>query len=119
MVAARYADRSALRIFKRDARTAGRNPPTMPISNANRSVETMTDGARVNPNASSEKVPKLVVEIRTKDISDARAIPIGAADDGEENRLYQECPQDAAAFEPEGAHRADFHASGWPLLRTS
>src|SRR5882762_2431584 len=52
----------AFTIFRRDARTAGRKPPIIPITTAKMNVLFMTEGERLKPNASSVNVPKFSVE---------------------------------------------------------
>src|SRR5213078_1559486 len=70
-----YDARSALTMFKRAARTAGRNPPTTPITSANTKALQTTPGVSANPNPISEKLPKLSVETRAKESSEASPIP--------------------------------------------
>ncbi len=52
----------AFRIFKRAARTAGRNPPTSPLNIANMSEPTMMEVDRANENSISANESKLMVE---------------------------------------------------------
>ena len=66
---------SAFTIFSLDARLAGKNPPRMPIQIEKIIVQKIIVGDIVKPNASSENVPKLTVEILTNDIKEARMIP--------------------------------------------
>ena len=71
-----YEARNALMMFKRDACTAGKNPPTNPMNNENPSVQRTTLRFSENPNASSENEPKFVVENDTKPMNDAKNRPI-------------------------------------------
>jgi hypothetical protein len=50
-------------MFNREARTAGRNPPTKPINREKPSEMKTIDGESAKENASSEKDPKFKVEI--------------------------------------------------------
>src|SRR5256886_6731503 len=70
-----YDARSALTMLRRAARTAGRKPPTMPITTAKISALVMTPGDSANPKPISEKLPKLRVETRAKDSSEASPTP--------------------------------------------
>src|SRR5216117_3412332 len=70
-----YDARSALTMLSRAARTAGRKPPTTPITTAKISALVMTPGDSANPNPISEKLPKLRVETRAKDSSEASPTP--------------------------------------------
>ena len=49
-----YAERNALTIFNRAARTAGRNPPANPIKSENKSDVKTMEGDSANENCSSE-----------------------------------------------------------------
>ena len=49
-----YAERNALTIFKRAARTAGRKPPANPIKSEKRSDVNAIEGDNANENCSSE-----------------------------------------------------------------
>src|SRR5437899_4912310 len=68
--------RSALTMLRRAARAAGRNPPTMPITMANVSAAPITPGDSANPKPISEKLWKLMTEIRSKDRRAASATPM-------------------------------------------
>jgi len=57
------AERRALTMFSRAARTEGRNPPMSPIKREKRREETIIVGERAKENASSENELKLSVEI--------------------------------------------------------
>src|SRR5437588_824919 len=70
-----YDARSALTMLSRAARTAGRKPPTTPITTAKTRALVMTPGDSANPKPISEKLPKLRVETRAKDKSDASPTP--------------------------------------------
>src|SRR5882762_1012954 len=70
-----HAARSALTMFRRAARSAGRNPPTIPITKAKIMADAITLGERAKPTATSEKLAKLSVEIRAKESSEARPMP--------------------------------------------
>ena len=62
-------------IFNRVARTAGKNPPKMPITSEKIRVPIMISGDIRKPKASSENEEKFVVEKLKKDMSDASAMP--------------------------------------------
>src|SRR5947207_926457 len=70
-----YDARSALTMFNRAARTAGRKPPTTPITTAKIRARVTTPGDKANPKPISEKLPKLRVETRAKESSDASPTP--------------------------------------------
>ena len=57
-----YAARSALRIFSRDALTAGRNPPSNPIISEKKRDQRTIFGDREKLKASSENEAKLIME---------------------------------------------------------
>ena len=63
-------------IFIRDARTAGKNPPTNPMNNENPSVQRITLRFNENPKASSENELKFVVENDTNSMNDAKTKPM-------------------------------------------
>src|SRR5256885_9875996 len=71
-----YDARSALTMLRRAARAAGRNPPTMPITMANVSAAPITPGDSANPKPISEKLWKLMTEIRSEDRRAASATPM-------------------------------------------
>ncbi len=60
-----HSVRSASTIFKREARTAGRNPPTIPMINEKISACITRNGESLKLNASSENVFQFIVEIET------------------------------------------------------
>src|SRR5207247_2470511 len=60
---------------RRAARTAGRKPPTNPITTAKISALTITPGESAKPKPISEKLVKLTTEIRSKDRSAASPTP--------------------------------------------
>src|SRR5439155_904661 len=70
-----YDARSALTMLSRAARTAGRKPPTTPITTAKIRARVTTPGDNANPKPISEKLWKLTTEIRSKDSSAASATP--------------------------------------------
>src|SRR5207244_11561717 len=70
-----YDARSALTMLSRAARTAGRKPPTTPITTAKTRARAITPGESANPNPISEKLWKLTTEIRSNDRSAASATP--------------------------------------------
>src|SRR5215831_14483347 len=67
-------------ISKRAARTAGKKPPTSPMSNEKPRDVTMMDGQRAKEKASSENEPKFNVEIVKNWSSDASANPSSPPD---------------------------------------
>lgn len=58
----RYSARSALTIFNRAARAAGKKPPIMPIKNEKSNDHPIIDGESANENANSEKDAKFNIE---------------------------------------------------------
>src|SRR5262249_42317240 len=62
-------------ISKRAGRTAGKKPPTSPMSNEKPRDVTMIDGQRAKEKASSENQPKFKVEIVKNWRSEASANP--------------------------------------------
>src|SRR5213080_2704639 len=62
-------------MFSRAARTAGRKPPTTPITTANTRALLTTPGDSANPKPISEKLWKLMTEIRANDSRAASATP--------------------------------------------
>jgi hypothetical protein len=58
-----YADLKAFTIFNRAARTAGRNPPTIPINTEKNSDQPTMAGDNENENSSSEKELKFSVDM--------------------------------------------------------
>src|SRR5205085_3342369 len=70
-----YDARSALTMLSRAARTAGRKPPTTPITTAKITARMTTPGDNANPKPISEKLWKLTTEIRSNDSSAASATP--------------------------------------------
>src|SRR5262249_9339081 len=83
-------------IFKRAARTAGKKPPTSPMSNEKPRDVTMMDRERAKEKASSEKGPKFKVEIVKNWRSEASANPSSPPDsdntnDSPKNAIIIEC----------------------------
>src|SRR6266487_325649 len=72
---ARYDARSALTMLRRAARAAGRTPPTMPMTTAQISARVTTPGDNAKPHPISEKLPKLSVETRANESSEASPNP--------------------------------------------
>ena len=72
-------------ISKRAARTAGKKPPTSPMSNEKPRDVTMMDGQRAKEKASSENEPKFNVEIVKNWSSDASANPSSPSDSDKTN----------------------------------
>ena len=72
-------------ISKRAARTAGKKPPTSPMSNEKPRDVTMMDGERAKEKASSENEPKFNVEIVKNWSSDASANPSSPPDSDKTN----------------------------------
>ena len=71
-----YAARNASTIFMRDARAAGKNPPSTPIINENNKALIMIFGVSVNVNASSAKVCQFIVEMVKNCMKDAKKTPM-------------------------------------------
>ena len=64
--------RSASTMFMRAALTAGRSPPTKPITREKKKPERTIPGVRAKAKASSENVWKFIVEMVTNCMKDAR-----------------------------------------------
>ena len=102
------AARNESTIFRRAARTRGRNPPTSPITTGRTQRDARrSPGVRWKPNASwREGLP--VHRRDVKDcMNDASDEPDDAADERQQHRLEQERGEDRRAAEAERAQRAD------------